>query len=155
MGVHIRRYVKKGNEEPSSDARPPVLSDQYRVRSTAVTLIPAITENSRVHDMPLFVKEGRTYRRVNARDIQFVEADGCYVKLCCTGHEHVLHNSLNSLMRHLPFNMFCMVNRNQAVNILMLQSIGNHEVEVAGRTLPLSPKFRPRLLEMLPIVRHR
>jgi DNA-binding LytR/AlgR family response regulator len=155
MGVHLRRYVKKGKEEPSSDIQPPVLSDQYRVRSTAVTLIPAITENSRVHDLPLFVKQGRSYHRVNARDILAVEADGCYVKLCGREGEHVLHNSLNAVMSHLPVNMFCMVNRKQAVNILMLQSVGSHEVEVDGRTFELSAKFRPRLLDMLPIVRHR
>ena len=155
MGVHIRRYVKKGSDPAETSIQPPVLSDQYRVRSTALTLIPAVTENGRVHDMPLFVKEGRSYRRVNAREILAVEADGCYVKLCGADREHVLHNSLHTVMGHLPLNMFCMVNRKQAVNILMLQSVGNHEVEVAGRTFELSPKFRPRLLDMLPIVRHR
>lgn len=155
MGVHIKRYVKKAGDPSAANIQPPVLSDQIRVRSLAVTLMPAVTENGRVHDMPLFVKEGRSYRRVNARDILAVEADGCYVKLCGTDHEHVLHNSLHTVMGQLPLNMFCMVNRKQAVNILMLQSVGNHDVEVAGRTFELSPKFRPRLLDMLPIVRHR
>jgi DNA-binding LytR/AlgR family response regulator len=156
MGMHINRYrAVDGVERSLQEEAGQTPLEGLRVRSTAVPLIPGMTYNGRVQDQPLFVKEGRKYHRVHLSDILYVEAQRGYVKLCARNREHLLHNYLSAVMAHLPVNMFCMVNRSQAVNVLKLESISNHEVQVEGRTFELSPRFRPKLLELLPIVSHR
>jgi hypothetical protein len=116
---------------------------------------PASAGNGSMPDIPFYVRHGQGFCRINVMDILFIEVKGELVKLCCRQRVHALHASMRGVMLQLPFNMFCMVNRNQAVNVRLIDSIGAQYVIVAGQAIVLKPMFRSQLLNMLPILRNR
>jgi DNA-binding LytR/AlgR family response regulator len=118
---------------------------------------PAPTLN-RAHyprDLSIFLKEKHGLRRVLITDILFVIADGNYVELHMPHGRVVLRNSICELLRSMPKDIFFMVNRSQAVNILLVDQIGTDEISIGKRSFTLTRRYREDLLRDLNIIASR
>jgi DNA-binding LytR/AlgR family response regulator len=106
-------------------------------------------------DSAVFLKDNRGMRRVFLRDIFYLEADGNYVELHLRNGRVVLRNSMSEVLRALPADVFYMVNRAQAVNILLVDHIGSDEVGIGKFGFTLSRRYRDELVSRLPVISGR
>jgi DNA-binding LytR/AlgR family response regulator len=106
-------------------------------------------------DHSLFIRDNRTLHRVAVRDMLHLEADGNYVELVFANRRFVLRNSVAEVLKSLPNGLFVMVNRRQAVNILLVDSVSTDEVTIGSHGYTLSPRFRDQLMERLHVIAGR
>ena len=106
-------------------------------------------------DHSIFIRDNRTLHRVAVRDMLHLEADGNYVELVLTNRRFVLRNSVSEVLRAMPEGLFIMVNRRQAVNILLVDSVSTDQVTIGKLSYTLSSRFRVQLLERLHVVSGR
>lgn len=102
-----------------------------------------------------FVKDNRGLVRVVPKDIRFLQAAGNYVEMHLEERRIVLRNSLAEVLKTLPPEVMCQVNRSQAVNIGHLDLIGADEVHMGDMHFTLSRHFREPLLGRVRIIAGR
>ncbi len=102
-----------------------------------------------------FVKDMRGLVRIDPVDIMYLQADGNYVELHLHQRRIVLRNSLAEVLKMLPHDLMCQVNRAQAVNIRHLDLIGADEVRIGELAFTLSKHFRDPLLGSVRIITGR
>jgi DNA-binding LytR/AlgR family response regulator len=145
--------------DPSLDAaqqRLIILENEQRNGASEI-LAPAYPLNLAhiPRDLAVFLKDKKGLRRVQLVDIILIAADGNYVELHLRQGRVVLRNSISEILRCLPKDIFFMVNRSQAVNILLVDGIGNDEVSIGKRSFTLTRRYRDELLDNLHIVAGR
>lgn len=106
-------------------------------------------------DRAIFLKDSRGMRRVFLRDMFYLEASGNYVELVLRNGRVVLRNSMAEVLKALPPDVFLMVNRAQAVNILLVDHIGTDDVAIGKFGFTLSRRYRDELVGQLPIITGR
>lgn len=106
-------------------------------------------------DMAVFLKDNKGLRRVMISDLVYLEADGNYVEVYMRSGRVVLRNSMTEVLKCLPENIFFLVNRSQAVNVLLLDGIGTDEVNMGPRSFTLTRRYREDLLRHLNIIAGR
>ena len=106
-------------------------------------------------DMAVFLKDNKSLRRVMISDLVYLEADGNYVEVYLRQGRVVLRNSMAEVLKCLPENIFFMVNRSQAVNVLLLDGIESDEVTMGQRSFTLTKRYREDLLRQLNIIAGR
>lgn len=153
--VRIRTRKNRTTQVVQEPQLPKGAEVHPRAHHLSLPLLYASNGNRGTTDVPFYMKDGRCLRRINALDILYIEVKGAQVTLSCGDREFTLNASMRAMLLQLPLNMFCMVNRNQAVNVLRIDSVGDRDVDVAGHTILLTPMFRSQLLNMLPILRNR
>ena len=102
----------------------------------------------------LAVKSGDQYKFVEVADIDWIEADGNYIRLHIGKQERLVHKTLAEMEEHLldPAR-FVRIHRSTIVNlsrIATVEPLFNRELSVAlkdGTRLVCSRRFRPRLQE--------
>lgn len=131
----------------------------HRVDERGTVAAPAAMEPLNGHtcslDHSIFIRDNRTLHRVAVRDMLHLEADGNYVELVLTNRRFVLRNSVTEVLRAMPEGLFIMVNRRQAVNILLVDSVSTDQVTIGKLSYTLSARFRAQLLERLHVVSGR
>jgi DNA-binding LytR/AlgR family response regulator len=106
-------------------------------------------------DHSLFIRDNRTLHRVAVRHMLHLEADGNYVELVLSDRRFVLRNSVAEVLKSMPEGLFTMVNRRQAVNVLLVESVSSDEVTIGRNSYTLSPRYRDHLLESLHVISGR
>jgi two-component system LytT family response regulator len=102
----------------------------------------------------LAVKSGDQYRFVEVADIDWIEADGNYIRLHMGKQDRLVHKTLTEMEEHLldPAK-FVRIHRSTIVNlsrIAAVEPLFNRELSVAlkdGSKLVCSRRYRPRLQE--------
>ncbi|HEX2207662.1 MAG TPA: LytTR family DNA-binding domain-containing protein [Longimicrobium sp.] len=102
----------------------------------------------------LAVKSGDQYRFVEVADIDWIEADGNYIRLHLGKQERLVHKTLQEMEEHLldPAK-FVRIHRSTIVNLSRIASVEplfHRELSVAlkdGTKLVCSRRYRPRLQE--------
>jgi two-component system LytT family response regulator len=102
----------------------------------------------------LAVKSGDQYRFVEVADIDWIEADGNYIRLHMGKQERLVHKTLTEMEEHLldPAK-FVRIHRSTIVNlsrIATVEPLFNRELSVAlkdGTRLVCSRRHRPKLQE--------
>jgi hypothetical protein len=106
-------------------------------------------------DHGVFVRDNRTLYRVAVRDMIHLEADGNYVELVLNTRRFVLRNSVAEVLKAMPDGLFAMVNRKQAVNLLLVESVSSDEVSIGRNSYTLSRRYREQLLSRLHVISGR
>jgi DNA-binding LytR/AlgR family response regulator len=106
-------------------------------------------------DMSVFLKDNKGLRRVLISDLIYLEADGNYVEVYLRNGRVVLRNSMTEVLKCLPKELFFMVNRSQAVNVLLFDGIGGDEVSMGRKSFTLTRRYREDLLRHLNIIAGR
>jgi DNA-binding LytR/AlgR family response regulator len=148
-------YLKKRNTSPSMNLLQVDKVLQYMGDQRAPEPIAPFPLPPCGLDHSLFIRDNRTLHRVAVRDMLHLEADGNYVQLTLPDRRFVLRNSLSEVLKALPDGLFLMVNRRQAVNILLVDSVSTDEVTIGNHSYTLSPRFRDMLLERLHVISGR
>ncbi len=105
-----------------------------------------------------FVKHGKTYKKIDWKDIAYLAAGKNYISAYNTidKTEYYIRSSLQGILQHLiPEHLqkqFIQVNRSEAVQISFITEIEKDEVRTAFRNFALSDAFSKVLKSRLHII---
>lgn len=86
----------------------------------------------------MFVRQGDSFRKIDAGQILYAEGMQNYVKLHLGKETLVIHQTMASLEEMLPANRFYRIHRSYLVNISHIGSVSGNRVFVGGTELPVS-----------------
>ena len=93
----------------------------------------------------LKVRSNMNNRKLNIREIQWVEALGDYVKIITENETLVVLSSMKSISDKLPNDRFLRIHRSYIVNLNKIEKFGCASVEVGQYQLPMSRKQKAKL----------
>lgn len=92
---------------------------------------------------------------VNVRDLDWIEAEGNYLRLHCTGGSHILRGNMNEMESKLDPGRFMRIHRSTIVNLQRIREVqpwfrGHHLVVMTnGQELKLSRYQKDKLRQLL------
>lgn len=114
---------------------------------TAVENIKFNLGDKTLVDDSLFVKTESSLTKLKIDDIHVLEAYGDYVKVHTALGMHVVYTTLRRMEERLGQFKFIRVHRSFIVNISMVDKINPQDLEILGKSIPVSVKYKPHLLE--------
>jgi len=111
----------------------------------------AVEEVSGSGEQPLdhfYTKVGNKLRRIESRDIRYIEVEGKYSAVVTGDRRYNVKVSLKELLDKLPAGEFVRVSRNHVVNLARVEHIDvlQYAVRVADRELPVSRTYKENLM---------
>jgi DNA-binding LytR/AlgR family response regulator len=111
----------------------------------------AVEEMSGSGEQPLdhfYTKVGNKLRRIESRDIRYIEVEGKYSAVVTGDRRYNVKVSLKELLDKLPVGEFVRVSRNHVVNLARVEHIDvlQYAVRVADRELPVSRTYKENLM---------
>ena len=97
----------------------------------------------------IFIKDGKTIRKILFNDIYFMEAKGDYVKIHFADKYYVIHATLKVLEEKLSAKKFIRVHRSYIVAVEKIDYIEDNVLFLNTTPVPLSELYKSRLLDHL------
>lgn len=97
----------------------------------------------------IFIKDGKTIRKILFKDICYIEAKGDYVKIHFADKNYVIHTSLKILEEKLSAKDFIRVHRSYIVAIDKIDYIEDNVLYLNGIPVPLSEFYKNTVLGQL------
>lgn len=97
----------------------------------------------------LFLKVDGAYRRIPVADILYIEAANNYIRTHTTTGKLLVYQSLKGIETQLPPGAFLQTHKSFLVARRHIQRIDGNTVLVAGTSLPLSRRFKAKVLAQL------
>lgn len=94
----------------------------------------------------VFIKEGSLFHKVSFADILYLESDHVYVNVYTAQKKYLVRRSLQQYEEELDEKIFRRIHRGYIVNRHKIDSIGPAQLNIGGKTLPVSKKYRDGLL---------
>lgn len=94
----------------------------------------------------IFVKHNYVFVKLKLDDILYAEADNNYVQLVTTEKKLLLRLSLNQLIEKINYKPLVRIHRSYAVNINMIQSFSDQEVNLSQKQLPIGRSYKDEFL---------
>lgn len=116
---------------------------------------PSDTAPARLADTSpehVFLKDGRRLFRVALEDIQWIEAQGDYMRIQTDSDRHLINTTMKELETKLPDAQFARIHRSHIVRIDRIQDIGEKKLIIDNRSLPIGPSYREDLIERIDIL---
>lgn len=95
------------------------------------------------------IKSGKKIHQIHPGDILFVEASGNYLTIYTEDGKVMSLMTMTDLMNVLPATVFFRVHRSFVVNLQKIKTAESHNVEIAGRAIPVSRPYRKQLMEIM------
>src|SRR6185437_5213262 len=96
----------------------------------------------------IFVKSGKTVRKILLKDILYFEGERDYVRLA-TGQEQILiYRRLKDMEEQLK-PPFIRVHNSYIINYEQLSKIEDNHIYIGEKRIPVSEKFRDRFMELI------
>ncbi|WP_053405655.1 LytTR family DNA-binding domain-containing protein [Persicobacter sp. CCB-QB2] len=93
----------------------------------------------------LFIRADRKHHKIDFQDIQYLESQGDYVEIFGSAQHWRTKATLGTLAEQLPPH-FLKIHRSFIVNMEQLTAFNRELVEVGGKTLPVSKRFREEVI---------
>ena len=93
----------------------------------------------------MLLPNGRKWDKVPISTIQYIICHKRLRKLVTIDREYRLSSSLESIEAQLPTQQFVRTHKSCIVSVSYISSIGQSELTVAGTSLPVARRLRPRL----------
>jgi DNA-binding LytR/AlgR family response regulator len=97
----------------------------------------------------IFVKSNLKKRKVILNDIKWIEALGDYIKLVTDEANIVILSTMKAFEKQLPSEKFLRIHKSYIVNLEKIEKFNSKNVEVSGRSIPLSRNKKTELAEAL------
>ncbi len=109
--------------------------------------------NGEILPMHLFFKTGNRQQRINLDDITHIEGAGDYRKLYFSGQSLLTLETFGELEERLPQALFQRVHKSHMVSIARVEAVESTRLLLQDKWIPLSDRYREKLLAMLGAIR--
>jgi len=96
----------------------------------------------------IFVKSDGVLVKLNAFDINYVEAMGDYIRVHTTGKRHIVHSTMKAFVAKLP-DSFIRIHKSYIININKVNKLEDNTVAVGATELPVSRNNKKALIERI------
>ncbi|WP_316806396.1 LytTR family DNA-binding domain-containing protein [Pedobacter agri] len=93
----------------------------------------------------IFIRESNIIRRLKFSNINYLEAQGDYVKIYLEDKSYLIHSSLKSVEDKLPMDMFSRVHRSFIVNIGKIDTMEGGTLIINQNFVPVSDAYKASL----------
>lgn len=131
--------------EPESNVKP-----LYTVRPDSEKDFDRTAPILRVNNV-LFVKQNYQFVKVLLGDVLYLEADDIYTTIVTMGKKYAIRLSLGHMTERLQASRLVRTHRSYVVNLDQIDSFSEHEVIVAGHSLPLGRNYKEEFLKHFPV----
>jgi DNA-binding LytR/AlgR family response regulator len=106
-------------------------------------------EQPTTNDDTIFVKSNLINKKVNLKDIKWIEAVGDYVKIVTDKENHIVLSTMKAFVNKLPPSRFMRIHKSFIVNLERVKKFNSKTVEVDDNELPISRTKKVRLFDLL------
>lgn len=139
----IQRLKRPQPVSPATNPINPLPSQQSGAN------IPATNTESNQPEF-VYVNINKRLVKIAVEDINFVQANGNYVKICRTKDEDLMvHTTLKKIATKLPTEIFQKVHRSYIVNIKKIVDIEDSSIVIGRNVIPIGKDHRTRLMDKL------
>jgi len=110
--------------------------------------VPEYLPNTEQGPEFIFVKSGKTVRKVLLKDILYFEGERDYVRLATGQEQMLIYRRLKDMEEQLKLP-FIRVHNSYIINYQQLSKIEDNHVYIADKRIPVSEKFRQRFMEVI------
>lgn len=96
----------------------------------------------------IFVKSGKTVRKILLKDILYFEGEKDYVRLATAQEQMLIYRRLKDMEEQLK-PPFIRVHNSYIINYEQLSKIEDNHIYIADKRIPVSEKFRVRFMEVI------
>ena len=96
----------------------------------------------------IFVKSGKTVRKILLKDILYFEGERDYVRLATGQEQMLIYRRLKDMEEQLR-PPFIRVHNSYIINYEQLSKIEDNHIYIADKRIPVSEKFRVRFMEVI------
>ncbi len=100
----------------------------------------------------VFIRDAGVIKRIKLDDINYLEAQGDYVKIYMEDKTYAVHSSLKSIEDKLPDKSFVRVHRSFIVNIGKIDTVEGNTLIMQKRFVPVSDAFKAILNKRMQIL---
>lgn len=98
----------------------------------------------------MYIRQGDAFKRIEWKDILYVEGMQNYVKLHFREEVLVIHQTMTSLENLLPGNLFFRIHRSYLINVAYIESVSGNRLFINGCELPVAaPKMKDLLDQVI------
>ncbi len=97
----------------------------------------------------IFVKHKERMVKIMFANILLIEAVRNYSKVITSQNEYLLSVTLKKIEDKLPESIFVRIHRSYLVNILLIEEVGEHQVFIESREIPMSGGLKDNLLQRI------
>lgn len=121
----------------------PVTADRFEQALEKVRgLIDAKQQEWKVQNKDfIFIKDNNVLHKINVVDINWLEAQGDYVKVHANERAFMVHTTLRSIEEKLPTQRFTRVHRSYVVPIEKIERIEENLIYIKGKAIPVSDSY--------------
>lgn len=106
------------------------------------------TEQKEDHDY-IFVKSDKQLKKIQFKDILFIESMENYVVIQTTFSKEVVYTTLKQLYESLPQTIFHQTHRSYIVNIEKVTIIDGNQLTIAPYKIPVARNFRDNIFDLI------
>lgn len=99
----------------------------------------------------LFIKESYTQVKLKIQDIHFIKSEGNYLDIYLAHKTHVIRKKLSDFLELLPQDSFLQCHRRYIINSKRIEIFGKDYLQLHGKKIPVSPRYRNSLEKTLGI----
>lgn len=103
-------------------------------------------------DDSIFIRDKGVIQRLRTGEIHFVQAMDDYVVIYTSAKRFTVRSSMSALEEKLPANGFIRTHRSYIVALNMIETIEENSMEIDGRVIPLSEKYRANFYKQLNMI---
>ena len=107
------------------------------------------TKINQIEKEYIFIRDGKTIRKIIIQSILWLEAKGDYVKIVTQQGNFVIHATLRNLEEKLSGNEFVRIHRGYIIPINKIDFIEDGTAFIQGTPLPVSENYKTELLKNL------
>lgn len=96
----------------------------------------------------LMIKENGAWIKLLPGDVQYIEAQGNYLKIVTRTHRHMVRQTLQEFEKSLP-PYFLKIHKSYIINTRMVDRIAPAQVTIGFTTIPVSPTYKKELFSYM------
>lgn len=97
----------------------------------------------------IFIRDGKTIRKIFLESILWLEAKGDYVKIVTQNGNYIIHTTLRALEEKMSVNDFVRIHRGYIIPVRKIDFIEDGTAFIQGTPLPVSENYKNDLLKRL------
>lgn len=97
----------------------------------------------------IFIKKQHIYHRIPFTDIQYIKADNVYLEVHTVNKSFLVRSTLKDYFKKLPAKLFYKAHKSYVVNIERIQAINTKDIQIAGKSIPISKDFKDFLINAM------
>lgn len=127
----------------------PITSMSFNIAVEKVLKQHTILNQKMGEEEFVFVKSNLKKVKVVLRDIKWVRAIGDYIKIVTAKQNFIVHLTMKGFEKMLPEDKFLRIHKSYIVNLKSIEQFSCKDVEISGKSLPLSKSKKEVLSDKL------